>query len=124
MITPEQQLQMVIESLRLVAAPAEQQLAALPEYVCITDEVMLTYYDAFLLVPQLVDAGLIEATAAESLTHLDNWFEDPQDPSITDPESLKTHAYWATARTLAAEALGQLGKDVVPPDLSYIFWSQ
>ena len=122
-MTPEQQLQSIVESLRLIAAPADLQLSLLPDFVCATDEVATTYGDAFLLVPQLVRAGLINEAAKESLAELDDWFEDmPRNSTISDRSSLRNHEFWETARKLAKNALRSLGEEVRAPDLSHISW--
>lgn len=49
-MTLDLQYQMLVDSVRLVAAEA-LQIGALPEYVCV--EIASTLYDACLLVPQL-----------------------------------------------------------------------
>jgi len=122
-MTPEQQLRSVIESLRLVAAPAPVQLAVLPDYVSPTDEVATTFGDAYLLVPQLVRAQAIPPAAAKRMAELDAWFASmPKDGSLADPETLETHSFWNTARQLAKAALDELGQDACSPDLSHISW--
>ncbi len=122
-MTPEQQLRSVIESLRLVAAPAPVQLAVLPDYVSPTDEVATTFGDAYLLVPQLLRAQAIPPEAAKRMAELDAWFANmPKDGSIADPKTLETHSFWNTARQLAKAALDELGEDACSPDLSHISW--
>ncbi len=124
-MTPEQKLQTVIESLRLVAAPASVQLSVLPDFVSPTDEIATTFGDAYLLVPQLLRAGLINSKAAECISRLDEWFANmPMDGSIADPETLKNHAFWETARKLAAATLEALVEEVRDPNLSHISWTE
>ncbi len=122
-MTPDQQLQSVIESLRLVAAPVSVQLSVLPGFVSPTDEVATTFGDAYLLVPQLVRADLIKPEAAERISRLDRWFATmPTDGSVADPATLGNHRFWGTARKLAVAALEALGAEVRPPNLSHISW--
>lgn len=122
-MTPKQQLQSLIESLQLLAAPAELQLSILPNFVIATDEIATTFGDSYLLVPQLVRHGYIGVDAADQLAKLDSWFVDlPNDGSISDPESLKSHEFWASARILATETLKLLNEELRPPDLSNINW--
>ena len=124
-MTPEQQLHYIIESLRLVAAPAELQISVLPDFVSPTDEVSTTFGDAYLLVPNLVRLDLIRKDAAGRLADLDAWFEKmPTDGSICETESLKTHEFWQIARNLANDALLALEQEFRKPDLSFIGWIQ
>jgi hypothetical protein len=122
-MTPEQQLRSVVESLRLVAAPAEQQLSVLPGFVSATDEVATTFGDAYLLVAQLVRQGTIGVEAATRLASLDEWFGHmPADGSIAEAESLKSHEFWRTARQLAMDSLRALKEEVREPNLSHLDW--
>lgn len=122
-MTREQQLTSIIESVKLVAAPHEIQIAALPKFVLVTDEIALTFGDAYLLVPQLVTSGLIDPIAARALKDLDDWFDQmPQDGSVVDTKSLESHEFWKTARRLAATALNALGHQISPPNLSHVKW--
>ena len=74
MLTSNQRFRYVVESLRLVAAPAVQQMSVLPDFVSATDEVSTTFGDAYLLVPHLVAEGMIGSEAAALLASLDDWF--------------------------------------------------
>jgi hypothetical protein len=60
-VTPAVQYHMLGDSLRLVAAPPEAQVSALPDFVCLTCEISTLYTDAYLLVPQLEEASLVTA---------------------------------------------------------------
>lgn len=123
--TPEQQYAMLLEALRLVASPPETQIAVLPEFVVATDEISTTFYDAFLLAPQLQRRNLINDIAYDKIRRLDSWFEGmPTDGSIVDNESLSNHEFWNTARQLAKESLISLGEEVCVPDLSHMFWTE
>lgn len=48
---PHALLERVVDALRLAALPAEDQFAALPDFVHVPDEVALLYEDAWVLVP-------------------------------------------------------------------------
>ncbi len=124
-MNPEQQYKSLVESLRLVAAPKEQQVSALPDFVVVTDEVAMTFGDAFLLAPQLVRGGLVTDEAFQALARLDEWLERmPTDGSISSLHSLENHPFWRRSRELATNALFQLKESLGPPDLSHIFWTQ
>jgi len=125
MMTPQQQYQILVQSLRLVAAPKDQQIAALPSFVFPTDEVATSFGDAFLLVSQLAEGGFITREAVEALTDLDRWFSSmPKDGSVAEVDSLESHNFWQTARELASNALAKLGEEKSPLDLSHIYWTQ
>jgi len=62
---------MIVNALRLAALPAQKQVAALPEFVHVPDEVALIYDDGFGLVPQLQEANAITPSQAGALRELD-----------------------------------------------------
>jgi len=112
------QYEMLVDSLRLAAASAKEQVEALPEFVSVTDEVGTTFGNAYLFVPQLVEVGRVSTRAAIALKRLDDFFEAmPKDGSIAPDETLRNHPFWAEARRLAAEALEALGEEKRPPNL-------
>ena len=120
---PDEQYQLVVESLRLLAVPAIDQLDALPDFVVVTDEIVSTFGDAFLLVPQLERSGLIAAAGGAAIRKLDAWLDSmPTDGSIADASTLASSEFWARTRTLAAQALGALGEVVRPPSLYQTTW--
>ncbi len=120
-MTPEEQLEMLVDGLRLVAASADDQINALPPYVCITDEIISTFSDAYLLAGQIESAGLIGRNAAAILKTLDDHFEAmPIDEALWDSESLYSHPFWAEARVLAKEALHALGLIATPLILRHV----
>jgi hypothetical protein len=121
-MTSKEQYNIVVESLRLVATSAEQQQAALPDFASLTDEVATTFGDAFLLVSQLEQAGFVSEVASAALRRLDAFLGCMPNENIADPESLKTHEFWARARVLASEALDALGEENRPPQLGWIAW--
>lgn len=122
-MTSEQQYNSLVESLRLIASSADEQLATLPDFVSATDEIATTFGDAFLLLPQLREARKIAPAATEAIIELDDWFSSmPRDGSIIDAASLKSHSFWERARELAVEALRKLGEDRKNPNLEHISW--
>ena len=40
---PEQQLETLLDGLRLLAASADEQVQSLPDYVCVTDELISNF---------------------------------------------------------------------------------
>lgn len=59
------------ETLKLLALPAGEQVAALPPYVVVPDELAFTFDDAYLHVPLLHERGDLSATTKESLDAID-----------------------------------------------------
>ena len=117
----EEQLQMLVDGLQLLAAPADEQIQALPVFVSVADEVLSTFSDAYLLVDQIRRAGLIEDTAAEALKVVDDFLEQmPEDETIGAPGSLRSHPFWAEARRLASAALVAMGQPAGPGSLRYV----
>lgn len=117
------QYRLLVENLRLIAAPAEVQLEVLPQFVVATDEILSGFSDAFLLVPQLERVGLVQPSARVALSRLDSWFDGmPTDGSIAEPSTLVSHGFWARARELAADALHALGEEVRQPSLDQTAW--
>lgn len=107
-MTPAVQHHMLVDSLRLVAAPPEAQVAALPDFVCLTCELTSLYTDAYLLVPQLEEANLVTGDGSAALRRLDAFFREmPEDVECFDGRSLPTHWFWAEARRRAADAFGR-----------------
>jgi hypothetical protein len=111
-----------VEALRLVAAPAAEQQAALPPFVVVADEIALTYHDAFLLANQVAAAGLVTAQDLARLAELDAHFDAltaRRDPTLWTTDALRTALAWEEARRLAATLLAALGERRAPPDLSW-----
>jgi len=124
-MTPRQQYDSLVESLRLVAAPYDEQVAAVPAFADLADEVATTFGDAYLLVPQLVRRGFVSEGAAGAIKRLDDWFcEMPRDGSVAGNNSLRYSPFWSAARVLACEALAALKEEMRPPDLRHIFYEE
>ena len=121
-MAPNEQYNLLIESLLLAAASASEQVSALPDFVVVTDEVASTFGDAFLLVPQLERAGLASRDAVTTLQELDEHFKHTPDDTIASPSSLHDHPYWEKARRLATDALAKLGEEKRPPKLQDATW--
>ncbi len=122
-MTPENQYNLLLDSILLVASSADEQLSSLPDFVVVTDEVATTFGDAFLLVPQLERAGIISTDVVSALRKLDSHFNRmPDEDALMDPASLRDHPFWEEARRLATEALAKLGEEKRPPNLSGTIW--
>jgi len=121
----DQQRKQLVEGLRLVAAPWDQQTAAMPDFVLVADELGSTFYDGYLLLPQLLKKKLVSENAGMAISRVKEWFDQmPRDRTLTPVETLKTDESWERARELAREALNELDEETGPPDLSHISWTK
>jgi len=125
MKTEEKFLYMMIQALRLLAADFENQIKALPDYVCIPDEVALTFGDAFLLLDQIREANLVSEQQSAAIEEIDDYLDVIQSKTDTDNpwtlEAMKTSCDWQHLRVLARKALVLLGESPdAKPDLGYI----
>jgi hypothetical protein len=122
---PRVGLERLVDALRLAALPAEQQVAVLPDFVYAPDEVIDSFGDAWVQVPWLREAGMIDDRQHEALARLDRHYEEMVE--ATDREPLLTlagmeDARWATSRQLAAEALAAFGRTPGRPHFSGVTW--
>lgn len=121
-MSQEQQYSILVQSLRLVAASPQDQRAAMPDFVSVTDEVATTFGDAFLLVPQLERVGRVGDRCTTYMRRLDAHLGAMPHEEVADPASLDDHPFWAEARRLAREALASLGEAVSLLDLRHLAW--
>jgi hypothetical protein len=123
---PQWCLQQVVDSLRLAALPAEEQIAALPDFVHVPAEVALLYDDAFRLVPQIRDAGLITNEQQESLVRINRLHGDMGTATDKDwlwtVDAMRSDERWARSRRLAVEALAALGREAGTPRFEGTTW--
>ena len=117
---------LLVDALRLAALPVDRQVAALPSFVHVPDEVALVFDDAWDLVPQVVDAGLMTPAQHEPVAALDDLFNEMSDAADADDlwtiESMRTDPRWERARALARDALGRLGEPEGDPAFEGITW--
>ena len=125
-MTPHEQYALLVESLQLLAADADDQLAYLPDFVVATDEIAENFYDAFLLLPQLEEGGMVGRGAADIIRRVNHIFDSlppMPDGSLADyAADLRNHDFWARARVVAKEALLALNERVVPPKFLHTMW--
>jgi len=116
---PKQLLEMVVDALRLVSLPADEQVAVLTDFVHVPDEVALLYDDAWRLVPQIREAGLITDEQYEVLARLDRHHEEmskaPKEDSLWTIQAMREDKRWEEGRRLAVEALATLGRELGRP---------
>jgi hypothetical protein len=112
---------LLVEALRLVAATPDEQIAALPTWVAVADEIALVYEDHYLMVPALIEGGLITAGQEEPLKALDALFDQMTDAAdreaVWKVEAIYDDERWEKARELARAALQRLGEHPAPPEI-------
>ena len=119
-IENKQHLNMLLQSLQLLATDYEQQVKAFPEYVHVPDEIALTFDDTYALIDSLKQDGLITATQNEKLRQIDTLLEKmSQDENAWTCEALRTLPQWEDVRRLARETLKAFHTPPQNPDL---FW--
>ena len=119
-------LHQLVNALRLAALPAQEQVAALPDFVQVADEIALEYDQAFQRVPQLVEAGVLTAEQAEPLATLDQLFAAMTDATDKDTvwtlPAMEGDERWAQTRTIALAALAAVGASLGHPDFDVTTW--
>ena len=124
-MTLHDQYALLIGSLQLLAADADDQLAFLPDFVVATDEVAGDFYDASLLLPQLEEGGLVKRSAGDVVRQVKKLLDSkptiPPGPVDHYAARLRNDDFWARARVAAKEALRALNEEVVLPEL---WWRQ
>jgi hypothetical protein len=118
-------LEMLVDALRLAALSPNEQIAALPDFVDVPFEIAQTYNDAWVLAPQIREAGLLTADQYASLERIDRLFEEMSDASLEDLwtiEAVRKDPLWERSRELATEALSSLGRSTGRPRFEGITW--
>lgn len=112
--------QQLVEATQLLAADFAGQVAALPSFVHVPDEVLLHYDDAFLLMPQVLEAGLItaeQAAVAEAMHQALDTISVPQDYAVA-LRALEHAPEWAALRAQARALLKALDEPLRAPEFS------
>jgi hypothetical protein len=109
----------LINSLRLVALPFDDQLASLPSFVCPADEVALIFGDAFIFFGGSESAKGLPGKTGELLIELERLLTQMSDrQDLWSNDALLDSAEWSDCRRLAADALNELSEKMGIPDLS------
>ena len=122
-VDPEWAFDQLVDALRLAALPADEHVAALPDFVHVADEIALLYEDAFL---NIREAGVLTEDQVESLRALDQLFAEMTHASdretIWTLAAMKGDERWARTRTLALAALAAIGAPPGRPHLDGTTW--
>lgn len=98
----------IVEALQIIAAPYDKQIAIFPTYVCVPDEIALTFEDAMLHVGELQQEGLIEQVQIEKLKELARKFDSLVGENEWSLSALKDTKKWKCIRKKAKILLSLL----------------
>lgn len=119
----EVQYESLVESLKLLASAYENQRSYLPDYVIVQDEVIALFEDAFLLLPQIIEAELVDRQSIASIIRCYNFMNLAiRNSKTSDLEIFKSHENWQKVRNLAGQALIDMKEPNGEPNLSHINW--
>jgi hypothetical protein len=115
-------LNMIIESLQLLAADPETQIQSLPEYVHIPDEIALIFSDTFQLIHQNKNSLLFNDFQFQKLCEIDNYLNNMSEENhkIWTLEALKENDKWEKLRKMALVILKSLHIEKQSPNLYWI----
>lgn len=123
MKTSNNQYRKVIESLKLLSLAFQEQKQCFPEFVDVPFEVLDTFNNAFLLLPNLIEDEQFSNHEISILIRLHNLINfTASNPVLKDleEEQFSTNAEWNKLRELSKEALRLIGEPIEKPDLKYI----
>ena len=114
----------IIESLKLIGtSDFEDTKSYFPDYVDLPFEVLDTYHNAFLLIPDLIDNNQFSNNTIANLIRLEillNIIIKKPDFEHLNYEQLVNTKEWQTIINLAKETLDLIGIPLDKPDLDYI----
>jgi hypothetical protein len=113
MTDPNWQLGLLVGSLKQMAMSANEQIESLPAFVNAPSEIVDDFYNAFLLVDQVIAAGLLDPSVRPVLERINSIIDDIQSrgaaSQIWDRSALATNVLWESLRVEARDALRKIG---------------
>jgi hypothetical protein len=109
-------MEQLIDVLELLAADADQQIASLPDFVVVTDELALLFSDAVLVArsgPHLMSTSTW--TAVEDLSAMLERMSAV--PALWSDDALRGAPEWSRVRSDARSILAERGQPPVPSRL-------
>jgi hypothetical protein len=111
----------LIESLQTLAAEYNTQKNSFPSFVCLADELALTFDDRFYSVDEYVKYSFIDSEQMAKLQIINSELERmTREKTLWANEALRKNEDWKNIRILAKQALNALNVEQRPPDLSWI----
>ena len=115
-------LEILKTATQALALPFKEQISLFPEFVHITDELLLNFDDVFLFINEFLEKNLLTQGQIKFFREIDNFsiFLTKQCYKITPKEVLRTDIQWEKMRDLAKKALIAMNWSLEPPRLSHL----
>jgi len=112
------QYKLLVDSLRLLGLSYVEQKHFLPDFIGenIQDDVVSDFYNAFILIPQLMEKNKLSYQAVQKTLNCFIYMDmNLSNTDLTD-DSFKNGESWEKVRNLAKEALKEMKEPLTPPD--------
>lgn len=113
----ELQYKIVIENLKLLASSLEEQESFLPDFADVSDDVISSFENAFLLLPAIIESNKLTNESIASVLRLNNKVQWCLRNIDLDDFS---NAEWNKVREMARDTLQVMGETIEKPDTNYI----
>lgn len=105
------QYQILINALKNLASPYDKQITSFPDFAVVTDELVNDFDDAYRLVPQLKELGLISDKAESLLVDIDKIIQEMEkQEELWGHNGLRNSPLWEECRRIAQVILIELNK--------------
>ena len=119
----ESQYHTLVQSLLLLAADYETQRKVLPDFVDFEYEIVSTFEDAFMLLPQLVESEKLSLSAIAQILRTYNFVQlAARNTGVMTEMGFREAAEWTRVRNLATTSLETMGFPPQPLNLDHINW--
>ncbi len=115
------QYKILVDALKLMGLPFDEQKRFLPKYADIKDDVVSVFINAFYIMPQLMDRQEISYSAANKILHC--YVQMDLSLSIEEratDSAFANHEAWEQIRELARESLKEMGEPIETPPVDSI----
>jgi hypothetical protein len=116
-------LEMLVESLQLLAADPADQARLLRDSEELADDLALTFEGCYLTVEEMARQGLLTPRQQECLGEVDALLESLPDDQWS-PQAVQTSPRWDEVRRAAARALEALGRPRQLPRLEWVSFEE
>ena len=117
------QLKKIVASLKLLSLPYEEQVKYFPDFVDVPFEVLDTFYNAFLLLPQQIEDGEFNYAVIANLLRLNNMINAiscNSDLQNLEEEQFNSSIEWKKVREFAKEVLCVMNEPIEKPEKDFI----
>lgn len=108
----------LVECLLLLSASCTQQIEAFPDFVCVPDELALTFDERYAMVPCLLENGFLAPSQKQMLDTINDDFDRmDENKNIWSLEALAIAEEWSKIRLQARTLLDSLDLAEYQPDM-------